>query len=179
MKTFSFPIIGRWYTIQFFNDHYHHCFLSSGTWKLYSVICIRQSMVSMSRHPSFFVNNKVLTLRCVAIEFAKFLFRLSSNMSYKDGDIYFFGFSFLIAATSLNIITSTLYSIIFAVFWIWVFFFLFNWISIGPEKELLQLAAFGELLALFPGVQVHIEFIGPAIPQQRSVANLIIISLSI
>jgi hypothetical protein len=72
--------------------------------------------------------------------------------------------------------TSTLYSIIFAVFWIWVFF---NWISIGPEKELLQLAAFGELLALFPGVQVHIEFIGPAIPQQRSVANLIIISLSI
>lgn len=124
----------------------------------------------------FFVNNKVLTLRCVAIEFAKFLFRLSSNMSYEDGDIYFFGFSFLIAATSLNTMTSTLYSIIFAVFWIWVFF---NWISIGPEKELLQLAAFGELLALFPGVQVHIEFIGPAIPQQRSVANLIIISLSI
>jgi hypothetical protein len=73
---------------------------------------------SMSRHPSFFVNNKVLTLRCVAIEFAKFLFRLSSNMSYKDGDIYFFGFSFLIAATSLNTMTSTLYSIIFAVFWI-------------------------------------------------------------
>lgn len=131
---------------------------------------------SMSRHPSFLVNNKVLTLRCVAIEFAKFLFRMSSNMSYKDGDIYFFDFSFLIAATSLNTMTSTLYSIIFAVFWIWVFF---NWISIGPEKELLQLAAFGELLALFPGVQVHIEFIGPAIPQQRSVANLIIISLSI
>ncbi|KAF9673485.1 hypothetical protein SADUNF_Sadunf10G0029200 [Salix dunnii] len=36
---------------------------------------------------------------------------------------------------------------------------------LGPEKELLQLAAFGELLALFPGVQIHIEFIGPAIPQ--------------
>lgn len=177
MKTFSFPIIGHWYMIQFFNDHYHHCFLSSGTWKLYSVICIRQSMVFHVKTPFFFfVNNKVLTWRCVAIEFAKFLFRLSSNMSYEDGDIYFFGFSFLIAATSLNTMTSTLYSIIFAVFWIWVFF---NWISIGPEKELLQLAAFGELLALFPGVQVHIEFIGPAIPQQRSVANLIIISLSI
>ncbi|KAJ6719531.1 ZINC ION BINDING PROTEIN [Salix purpurea] len=38
---------------------------------------------------------------------------------------------------------------------------------LGPEKELLQLAAFGELLALFPGVQIHIEFIGPAIPRQR------------
>uniref|UniRef100_A0A6N2N397 MYND-type domain-containing protein n=1 Tax=Salix viminalis TaxID=40686 RepID=A0A6N2N397_SALVM len=38
---------------------------------------------------------------------------------------------------------------------------------LGPEKELLQLPAFGELLALFPGVQIHIEFIGPAIPRQR------------
>ena len=38
----------------------------------------------------------------------------------------------------------------------------------GPEKELLQLAVFGELQALFPGVHVHIEFVGPAIPQHRS-----------
>ncbi|KAJ6771280.1 ZINC ION BINDING PROTEIN [Salix koriyanagi] len=38
---------------------------------------------------------------------------------------------------------------------------------LGPEKELLQLPSFGELLALFPGVQIHIEFIGPAIPRQR------------
>ncbi|WCJ21730.1 zinc ion binding [Euphorbia peplus] len=35
---------------------------------------------------------------------------------------------------------------------------------LGPEKELLQLAAFGELHALFPGMKVRIEFIGPAIP---------------
>ncbi|TXG56379.1 hypothetical protein EZV62_017692 [Acer yangbiense] len=38
---------------------------------------------------------------------------------------------------------------------------------LGPEIELLQLAVFGELRALFPGVQVHIELIGPAIPQHR------------
>lgn len=38
----------------------------------------------------------------------------------------------------------------------------------GPEKELLQLAVFGELLALFPGVRIHIELVGPAIPPQRS-----------
>ncbi|KAL5759693.1 hypothetical protein ACOSQ2_018531 [Xanthoceras sorbifolium] len=38
---------------------------------------------------------------------------------------------------------------------------------LGPEKELLQLAVFGELSALFPGVQVHIELIGPAIPKHR------------
>ncbi|KAK2636363.1 hypothetical protein Ddye_031155 [Dipteronia dyeriana] len=37
----------------------------------------------------------------------------------------------------------------------------------GPEKELLQLAVFGELRALFSGVQVHIQLIGPAIPQHR------------
>lgn len=47
---------------------------------------------------------------------------------------------------------------------------------LGPEKELLQLAAFGELLALFPGVQVHIEFIGPAIPQQRDGEKIILCS---
>ncbi|GLT74268.1 hypothetical protein SLA2020_460740 [Shorea laevis] len=38
---------------------------------------------------------------------------------------------------------------------------------LGPEKELLQLAVFGELQALFPGVQVHIDLIGPAIPEHR------------
>ncbi|XP_021293589.1 zinc finger MYND domain-containing protein 15 isoform X1 [Herrania umbratica] len=38
---------------------------------------------------------------------------------------------------------------------------------LGPEKELLQLAVFGELRALFPGVHVHIELIGPAVPQHR------------
>ncbi|XP_059655977.1 uncharacterized protein LOC132302979 isoform X2 [Cornus florida] len=38
---------------------------------------------------------------------------------------------------------------------------------LGPDKELLQLAVFGELHAFFPGVQVHIEFVGPEIPQYR------------
>ncbi|CAD6223785.1 unnamed protein product [Miscanthus lutarioriparius] len=38
---------------------------------------------------------------------------------------------------------------------------------LGPEKELLQLAAFGELRALFPGVQIHIELVGPEVPQSR------------
>ncbi|KAJ0096116.1 hypothetical protein Patl1_16259 [Pistacia atlantica] len=37
-----------------------------------------------------------------------------------------------------------------------------------PEKELLQLSVFGELLALFPGVKVDIELIGPEIPQHRN-----------
>ncbi|EPS59438.1 hypothetical protein M569_15370, partial [Genlisea aurea] len=39
---------------------------------------------------------------------------------------------------------------------------------LGPEKELLQLAAFGELQALFPGVRIYIDFVGPAIPDRRS-----------
>ncbi|KAM4109988.1 hypothetical protein ACJW30_03G159900 [Castanea mollissima] len=38
---------------------------------------------------------------------------------------------------------------------------------LGPEKELLQLAVFAELHALFPGVHVHIELVGPEIPQHR------------
>ncbi|XP_062159992.1 uncharacterized protein LOC133867285 isoform X1 [Alnus glutinosa] len=38
---------------------------------------------------------------------------------------------------------------------------------LGPEKELLQLAVFAELHALFPGVHVHIELVGPEIPQNR------------
>ncbi|KAI4378632.1 hypothetical protein MLD38_016086 [Melastoma candidum] len=35
---------------------------------------------------------------------------------------------------------------------------------LGPEKELLQMAAFGELRALFPDVQVNIDIIGPDVP---------------
>ena len=50
---------------------------------------------------------------------------------------------------------------------------------LGPKKELLQLAVFGELHALFPSVQVHIELVGPAIPESRSVICFIIIFLSI
>ncbi|KAF8378339.1 hypothetical protein HHK36_029678 [Tetracentron sinense] len=38
---------------------------------------------------------------------------------------------------------------------------------LGADKELLQLSVFGELHALFPGVEVHIELVGPAIPQFR------------
>ncbi|OVA09116.1 zinc finger protein [Macleaya cordata] len=38
---------------------------------------------------------------------------------------------------------------------------------LGPDKELHQLAVFGELHALFPRLQVHIELVGPAIPQIR------------
>lgn len=71
--------------------------------------------------PSLIVNKKELTLRCAAVEFAKFLFCLSSNMSYKDGDIYFFGFNFLIAVTSLNTMTSTVLYLLFSGF---EFFFL-------------------------------------------------------
>lgn len=41
----------------------------------------------------------------------------------------------------------------------------------GPEKELLQLSVFSELHALFPNVHVHIELVGPAIPQHRSVLH--------
>ncbi|KAF3774682.1 hypothetical protein EJ110_NYTH52550 [Nymphaea thermarum] len=36
---------------------------------------------------------------------------------------------------------------------------------LGPEKELHQLPAFGELRLLFPGVHVFIELVGPSIPQ--------------
>ncbi|CAA7397770.1 unnamed protein product [Spirodela intermedia] len=38
---------------------------------------------------------------------------------------------------------------------------------LGPDRELLQLSMFGELRALFPGVHLHIEFIGPAVPDLR------------
>jgi hypothetical protein len=43
----------------------------------------------------------------------------------------------------------------------------------GPEKELLQLAVFAELHALFPGVHVHIELVGPSVPQNRSVMHFL------
>ncbi|KAH0469440.1 hypothetical protein IEQ34_000998 [Dendrobium chrysotoxum] len=36
---------------------------------------------------------------------------------------------------------------------------------LGPEKELSQLAVFGELRALLPCVQLQIEFVGPGVPQ--------------
>ncbi|KAL2483402.1 zinc ion binding [Forsythia ovata] len=38
---------------------------------------------------------------------------------------------------------------------------------LGPEKELLQLSVFGELCALFPGIRVQMDLVGPAIPQHR------------
>uniref|UniRef100_A0A0E0I0R8 MYND-type domain-containing protein n=1 Tax=Oryza nivara TaxID=4536 RepID=A0A0E0I0R8_ORYNI len=38
---------------------------------------------------------------------------------------------------------------------------------LGPEKELYQLAVFGELRALFPGVRIYIELVGPAVPKSR------------
>lgn len=38
---------------------------------------------------------------------------------------------------------------------------------LGPEKELSQLVVFAELLALLPSVQMHIEFVGPSVPQSR------------
>ncbi|XP_042510199.1 zinc finger MYND domain-containing protein 15 isoform X2 [Macadamia integrifolia] len=38
---------------------------------------------------------------------------------------------------------------------------------LGPDTELLQLAVFGELRALFPGIQIHIDLVGPAVPQFR------------
>ncbi|KAM7484287.1 hypothetical protein LguiA_000296 [Lonicera macranthoides] len=38
---------------------------------------------------------------------------------------------------------------------------------LGPDKELFQLAVFGELHALFPGVKVHMDLVGPDIPKCR------------
>jgi len=37
----------------------------------------------------------------------------------------------------------------------------------GPEKELPQLAAFGELHPQSPGVQIHTELVRPEVPQSR------------
>ncbi|PWA36792.1 Zinc finger, MYND-type [Artemisia annua] len=39
---------------------------------------------------------------------------------------------------------------------------------LGPERELHQLAVFGELHALLLGVQLHIDFVGPSVPHDRS-----------
>ncbi|KAL8138192.1 hypothetical protein V2J09_004193 [Rumex salicifolius] len=38
---------------------------------------------------------------------------------------------------------------------------------LGPDKEISQLAVFGELKALFPYHKVHIELIGPGVPEHR------------
>ncbi|CAN6448521.1 unnamed protein product [Victoria cruziana] len=45
---------------------------------------------------------------------------------------------------------------------------------LGPEKELHQLPAFGELRVLFPGVNVSIELVGPSIPQNRDGEHVIL-----
>ncbi|XP_060214409.1 uncharacterized protein LOC132641428 isoform X4 [Lycium barbarum] len=39
---------------------------------------------------------------------------------------------------------------------------------LGPEKELHQLAVFSELHAVFPDVRIHIDLVGPAIPEERN-----------
>lgn len=38
---------------------------------------------------------------------------------------------------------------------------------LGPGKELFQLAVFGEMLALLPHYDVHIDFVGPEVPDYR------------
>ncbi|KAJ0815428.1 putative Zinc finger, MYND-type [Helianthus annuus] len=38
---------------------------------------------------------------------------------------------------------------------------------LGPERELYQTAVFGELHSLLPRVQLHIDFVGPAVPHDR------------
>lgn len=43
---------------------------------------------------------------------------------------------------------------------------------LGPERELAQLPAFVELLALFPGTALHIDFVGPAVPVFRDGESL-------
>ncbi|KAL9268044.1 Zinc finger MYND domain-containing protein [Drosera capensis] len=48
---------------------------------------------------------------------------------------------------------------------------------LGPERELFQLAVFAELLALLPSYEMHIDFVGPAVPQQRSSGYLVLRSL--
>ncbi|PWA97058.1 zinc ion binding protein [Artemisia annua] len=40
-------------------------------------------------------------------------------------------------------------------------------VSAWSERELHQLAVFGELHALLPGVQLHIDFVGPSVPHDR------------
>lgn len=55
------------------------------------------------------------------------------------------------------------------VFSVLVLEFTFKLLYEGPEKELLQLGVFRELLALFPGVQIYLNLVGPSIPQFRLV----------
>ncbi|MFS8020628.1 hypothetical protein Hanom_Chr16g01417821 [Helianthus anomalus] len=43
---------------------------------------------------------------------------------------------------------------------------------LGPERELYQTAVFGELHSLLPGVQLHIDFVGPAVPHDRSASHV-------
>ncbi|CAK9213265.1 unnamed protein product [Sphagnum troendelagicum] len=43
---------------------------------------------------------------------------------------------------------------------------------LGPERELSQLPVFGELLALLPGLQIYIDFIGPSVPISREGESL-------
>ncbi|CAM6119122.1 unnamed protein product [Calypogeia fissa] len=38
---------------------------------------------------------------------------------------------------------------------------------LGPEKELQMLPVFAELMALLPGIHVHIDMVGPAVPASR------------
>ncbi|KAF3331949.1 Zinc finger MYND domain-containing protein 15 [Carex littledalei] len=38
---------------------------------------------------------------------------------------------------------------------------------LGPEREIQQIPVFSELTALLPGVNIHIEFVGPAVPLSR------------
>ena len=51
-----------------------------------------------------------------------------------------------------------------------------NFILKGPGRELLQLAIFGELQALFPGVKLYIDLVGPAIPNVRSGKMLLLLT---
>lgn len=44
-------------------------------------------------------------------------------------------------------------------------------VLISPDKELYQLAIFGELKALFPSIQLHIELVGLAVPQFRFILD--------
>ncbi|KAL4185240.1 hypothetical protein AMTRI_Chr10g4900 [Amborella trichopoda] len=45
---------------------------------------------------------------------------------------------------------------------------------LGPEKELSQISVFGELRALFPNIQIHIDLIGPSIPRSRDGEQLVL-----
>ena len=44
---------------------------------------------------------------------------------------------------------------------------------LGPHRELDQLPVFAELLALLPLVEIHIDFVGPAVPESRDGEGLV------